>query len=92
MNDLQDIRSEIDEIDRHILELLAKRFACSEKIAAQKIKQGLPVYDGAREEMLFENIKNSAKSKGIPTNIAESIFQEIVHQSRRLQESKLREK
>ena len=86
MKSLQDIRREIDSIDAEILALLQKRFLCSKEIARIKQETGMPVFDRTREEELFARIEAIAKKEGIPPSVAQSIFTEIVHQSRRVQE------
>lgn len=91
MSDLHKIRNEIDSIDRKILSLLAKRLLCAEKIAAKKKCLHLPVFDSSREDEIFQRIKDEAVSLEIPQDMVTSIFKEIIHQSSRLQEKKLKE-
>ena len=49
MEDLSQIRSEIDEIDAGIIDLFKQRMGCSDRIAAYKRERSLPVLDRARE-------------------------------------------
>lgn len=88
---LSDIRHEIDVIDGNLLELLSRRFLCSCQIANMKKTLCLPVADARREEDLFHGIRKTAKRYGFSPDIAESIFREIVAQSREIQEKNLEE-
>ncbi len=90
MDHIENIRQSIDNIDQQLIELLAKRFLCSEKIAKEKKKNDLPIFDPNREEQLFEAIETYAKSAKFEPRIAHSIFQEIIHQSRMAQERKIK--
>lgn len=49
MEDLSDIRHEIDDIDNAILDLFERRMACAGRVAAYKRANGLPVLDRSRE-------------------------------------------
>ena len=44
--DLQEIRKQLDVIDREILQLYEKRMDLSRDVAAYKMSVGKPVYDG----------------------------------------------
>ena len=58
MKDLSTLRTEINAIDQQILELLSKRFQCSEGVAAYKKEKDIPVFDPEREKDLVENLQN----------------------------------
>jgi len=49
MEDIAQVRSEIDEIDGQIIGLFRQRMSCSDRIAAYKRERSLPVLDRARE-------------------------------------------
>ena len=42
--DLEEIRKEIDQLDRQIAQLLTRRMECSNEVAAFKKANGLPIY------------------------------------------------
>ena len=52
--DLQEIRKQLDVIDREILELYEKRMKLCSDVAEYKISVGKPVYDGEREKQKLE--------------------------------------
>jgi monofunctional chorismate mutase len=92
MKELEEIRDTIDRIDRDILKLLAERFLCTQQVADYKRKIQKPVFDSSREEKIFEQIRKHASDFHIPKDIAEAVFKEIIHQSRRLQQKQIDQK
>ncbi len=80
---IEQLRKEIDKIDEEIMSLLKKRLDAAEKIAEEKKKAGVQVYDQKREEQVIEKAKNLARQKGIPEESAEQIFSEIIKQTRK---------
>ena len=58
---LWDLRDEITRVDEQMAELFAQRMQLSEKIAGIKRREGLPVFDPAREE---ENLKKAEERAG----------------------------
>ena len=58
--DLNDLRTEIDEIDRQIVDLFCKRMEISVKVSQYKIENGLPVLDASRERKKLAKISEMA--------------------------------
>ena len=54
--DLQEIRKQLDGIDREIVSLFEKRMALSGQVAEYKIETGKPVYDKEREKQKIESV------------------------------------
>jgi len=81
MNLLKKYREEIDEIDKTILQLLAKRFFVAEKIRKYKRKFQLKIKDKDREKEMFEKRKNLAKKLNLPSNFIEKIFKLIIKET-----------
>ena len=54
---LQDLRTQIEQLDREVLEVLARRFAISRRIGHVKHKWNLPIADPQREVQLLEENK-----------------------------------
>lgn len=59
MPDINDLRSQIDELDNEIVTMFLKRLSLCEDVGKYKLKNGLPILDTRREEELLE-----AKTKG----------------------------
>ena len=51
--DLEEIRKEIDQLDRQIAQLLTRRMECSNEVAAFKKANGLPIYHPQRERQVI---------------------------------------
>ena len=67
MREIEELRLEIDGIDKEILELFKKRMEVSGDIAAYKSEKGLPVYDPVREREKLIGI-----SKEVPEELRDS--------------------
>lgn len=85
---LDGLRDGIDECDRQIIRLLARRFELAKEIGRYKAIHNLPILDEAREkELLSDRICQAPAGDG---RYIEEIFKLILDQSRQIQR-KLRE-
>lgn len=83
--DLRETRDLIDDLDREIVQLLARRAALSRRAGRAKAQEGRPVFDGERERQVFEARGRWARAEGLdPTGVTE-IFESIVRFSRAIQ-------
>ena len=73
------LRSEIDSIDENIASLLSERFRLTDKIGAEKKKQGKSIKDAGRESEVLKHVSGSA-SEGCSGDIKE-IYTEIILRS-----------
>jgi prephenate dehydrogenase len=84
--ELYETREHIDEIDRELLGLFARRAQLARRAAKEKARIGRPVRDAAREAELFEARRRWAEERGLdPASVAE-IFEAILRFSRHVQE------
>ena len=60
--DLKDLRTEIDAVDKQIVELYEKRMDIASRVADFKINTGKKVFDKQREDEKLTEIKKLAKS------------------------------
>jgi monofunctional chorismate mutase len=63
MDDLEQLRKEIDQIDEKMVELFEKRIEIVLKIGEYKRERNLPVRDENREVKLMEKVKSCLKDK-----------------------------
>ena len=82
MEDLKEIRNQINKIDEEIINLLKKRFDLSKKVRAYKISHNKKIYDPKREREILKKIKEESPEYGEYFLL---IFQEIMDQSKNLQ-------
>ena len=81
--DLQEIRKELDVIDRRIVDLYEKRMKLCGDVAEYKISVGKPVYDGEREKQKLEAVRQMAGEEY--RQGASELFTQLMTISRRLQ-------
>ncbi len=80
-------RREIDETDRELIRLLARRFDAVRLVAGAKAEGGeLPVMDNDRERDVLSAWIRDAEDLGLSAPFARRILKEILSHSRRLQE------
>ncbi|WP_026666891.1 prephenate dehydratase [Butyrivibrio sp. AE2005] len=89
--DLKDLRSEIDVIDRQIVELFEKRMEVASQVADYKISVGKKVFDKQREDEKLKAVKALAHSDFNRIGV-EELFSQLMSMSRKLQYQKLSEK
>lgn len=81
---LSALRSEIDRIDRSLVELLNRRAEIAVRIGRVKDEQGLEVWSPAREEEVLERVLDSSHGPLAPQTIR-LIFRELMSGSRAIQ-------
>ena len=85
MKTMDQLRDEIDTIDNMILNLLSERMKLVRKIAEQKKKTDLPVFDKKREEEVKKSWFSKAKSLEMENGPIQKILDEILKMSKELQ-------
>lgn len=73
--ELDKARTEINKIDKEIVKLLQKRFNIVNEIGNYKRKQGLPIYDEAREKQVVESCISYLENKEYSKYIGDIYFQ-----------------
>ena len=84
MENLLELRNEIDAIDREIVDLFQKRMKISSEVAEYKISTGKKVFDRAREAQKIQAVTELADNDFNRHGI-EELFQQIMSMSRKLQ-------
>lgn len=87
MEDLSDIRKEIDSIDTQIVELFKRRMSCADAVAAYKRAHDLPVLDRSRERELL-----ARRAAQVPEDMkvyTEVLFELLMEASRNRQGERL---
>ena len=82
MNNITELRNEINLINEELVSLILKRNSISRKIGIEKTKIGLPIYDRTREQDIYTKLE-----RNYPENYKnlKPIFEAILKQSRLLQ-------
>ena len=82
--DLQEIRKQLDKIDREIVTLFEERMRLCGDVAEYKIENGRPVYDGDRERQKLESVK-AMTDDSFQKQAVEELFSQMMTISRRFQ-------
>ncbi|MFC4249382.1 chorismate mutase [Natribaculum luteum] len=76
--DLEDLREEIQGIDRDIVELIARRTYVADSIAQVKEARGLPTTDEKQEERVMERAGENAEHFDVDSNLVKAIFRLLI--------------
>ncbi|MCK6545176.1 chorismate mutase [Myxococcota bacterium] len=74
-------RAEIDEVDRGLLELVARRRRLVAEIFDRKTELGLPLVDAEREAQLLASRRVIAEALGVAPELAEALFRLLLDDS-----------
>ncbi|MGE9290022.1 MAG: prephenate dehydratase [Puniceicoccales bacterium] len=85
-DDLNELRKRINQIDQELVGLLDERVRLAGEIGKTKIRDGVPFFDPAREEDVFERARK-ASNGSFPQPVLRRIFREIISASISLQKS-----
>ena len=81
MDDLKELRQQIDKIDCQILQLLANRMCLALDILAAKESAQQPLRDTAREEEVLQKIRSASEEIGLDPSFAVALYRLIIRQS-----------
>ncbi|NOH69841.1 bifunctional chorismate mutase/prephenate dehydrogenase [Vibrio pectenicida] len=79
--ELNELRDQIDVVDKQILDLLAQRLALVEKVGEVKSTHGLPIYAPDREAAMLSSRREEAVKKGVPPQLIEDILRRTMRES-----------
>ncbi len=79
---LQPLREEIDQIDRQVVDLLARRKEVIRRITEVKQENDLPTHHPAREENLITARRHQAAQAGLDPDYIEELFRTVLRHSR----------
>ncbi len=83
---LAQCRSEIEELDRRLVALLAERVTLGRKTATLKRAAGLPILDPQREAEVIRHAVTTAREHNLPAEAVREVLWRVVGLSRRAQE------
>ena len=84
-SELQSLRREIDEIDRQLLALLARRMRLVLRVGDYKREHEIPVYDPERERAILDRLAAHAPSP-LTADSVKRVFERLIDESRRLEQ------
>jgi chorismate mutase len=75
---LDDLREEIESIDRELVELIARRTYVAESIAEVKEQRDLPTTDESQEARVMERAGENAEHFGVDANLVKALFRLLI--------------
>ncbi len=78
---LLNLRDEIDDLDRQLVDLLAKRRDVTTKVGKLKSEVGKPIFDSEREAQLIDKRRSQAQLAGVNADLIEDILRRIMRDS-----------
>lgn len=86
MPELAECRAQIEEIDRQLIALLARRVSVARRTAGLKQAAGLPILDPQREAEVIRRAVGTAREHSLPVEAVRELFWLVVGLSRKAQE------
>ncbi|MBK5074524.1 bifunctional chorismate mutase/prephenate dehydrogenase [Budviciaceae bacterium CWB-B4] len=75
------LRDQIDEVDKALLKLLAKRLDLVAEVGEVKSQHGLPIYVPERESSMLASRRKEAADLGVPPDLIEDVLRRIMRES-----------
>ncbi|MCI7480578.1 bifunctional chorismate mutase/prephenate dehydrogenase [[Pasteurella] aerogenes] len=81
MEALNELRNEIDKLDRELLNLFAKRLELVKQVGEVKHQYGLPIYVPERENAMLQARRQEAENIGVPADLIEDVLRRLMRES-----------
>lgn len=81
MEALKDLRSEIDSLDRELIQLFSKRLKLVSQVGKVKHQHGLPVYVPQREIEMLQARRLEAEKAGVSPDLIEDVLRRFMRES-----------
>ncbi|MEZ0584187.1 bifunctional chorismate mutase/prephenate dehydrogenase [Erwinia sp. STN24] len=79
--ELTALRDQIDEVDKALLDLLAKRLSLVAEVGEVKSRYGLPIYVPEREASMLASRRKEAEALGVPPDLIEDVLRRVMRES-----------
>ena len=84
MSEIDVLRKDIDRLDKEIADLLVARFAVVRGIGEIKKRDGIPVTNTGREEIVIAKVRSAATAEE-DKNALEGIYRKVIEESKKLE-------
>lgn len=85
MDELKELRKEIDRIDEELILILSERLRIVDKVKHYKEIHGVKVEDKDRERLMKKNRLKWCSEYGVDPKFALKVFDDIITESKRVQ-------
>ncbi len=79
MDEIQQLRKRVDEVDEQILNALNERAKICRAIGLVKRKEGMQIRDPSRENEIYKRVKEKAVEFHLDPLQVEAVYREIVN-------------
>ena len=79
--ELTALRDQIDEVDKALLDLLARRLHLVAEVGEVKSRHGLPIYVPEREASMLASRRKEAEALGVPPDLIEDVLRRVMRES-----------
>jgi chorismate mutase/prephenate dehydrogenase len=79
--ELTALRDQIDEVDKALLDLLARRMSLVAEVGEVKSKYGLPIYVPEREASMLASRRKEAQALGVSPDLIEDVLRRVMRES-----------
>jgi chorismate mutase/prephenate dehydrogenase len=79
--ELTALRDQIDEVDKALLELLARRMSLVAEVGEVKSQYGLPIYVPEREASMLASRRQEAEALGVSPDLIEDVLRRVMRES-----------
>lgn len=79
--ELTALRDQIDEVDKALLGLLARRPELVAEVGEVKSQYGLPIYVPEREAAMLASRREEASALGVPPDLIEDVLRRVMRES-----------
>jgi chorismate mutase / prephenate dehydrogenase len=83
--ELQEIRKNLDQLDKEMLSILAKRMNLIPKVAEFKRQNNIPRYQPEREKAVLESKRKLAEEMSLNPDLVEDIYKRIIQDAHRIE-------
>lgn len=85
--ELDSVRKELNKYDNIIKNMICLRMALIPIVADIKIKNNLPLFQGKREEEIYNKLDEFAKENGVDSNLLRDIYKLIISNALSIEEN-----
>ena len=89
--DMSEVRAEIDRLDNAIVDLIAERFGFVERAWEIKLAAGQQANVPWRNQQVFDRVRKMAEERGIPPDMCEALWRQMVGWFIQYEEEKLKD-
>lgn len=90
--DMSEVRAEIDRLDNALVDLIAERFGYVERAWEIKLAEQQQANVPWRNQQVFDRVRARAAERGVPPDLCEALWRQMVGWFIQYEEEKLRDK